>query len=66
MGTQSDDGKMKQFLTFFYFCGGAYEEKNRYNLYDTFTKVKFYSSAISGIKKDNGATIELSALKMRL
>ena len=30
---------------------------------DTFTKVRFYSSAISGIKKDNGATIELSALK---
>ena len=24
---------------------------------DTFTKVRFYSSAISGIKKDNGATI---------
>ena len=26
--------------------------------HDTFTKVRFYSSAISGIKKDNGATIE--------
>ena len=30
---------------------------------DTFTKVRFSASANSGIKKDNMATIELSALK---